>query len=285
MEAARVCAERGHTVTLLEAGAKLGGQLLLAARATWRKDLIGIVDWYQGELQALGVNIQWQCYADEDIIEQQQPDIVIIATGGIPDTDFVSGGDLCLSVWDVLSGMDIKGSVLVYDDHGQHQGPSCADFLAEIDGVDVELITPDRHAAAQMGGLNYPIYLERFYEKGVTVTPDHRLKKVVREDKSISVTFSNEYGGQDIHRRVDHIVVEHGTLPVAELFDALRARSSNSGVVDITRLITRTPQTDTTAIRDQDHSKPYTLYRVGDAVSSRNLHAAIYDSRRLCLLL
>ena len=45
LEAARVCAERGHKVVLFEAGSQLGGQVRLAQRATWRRDLGNVADW------------------------------------------------------------------------------------------------------------------------------------------------------------------------------------------------------------------------------------------------
>ena len=62
-----------------------------------------------------------------------EPDVVIVATGGVPDTSFLEAGeDLVTSVWDVLGGyVEPAGSVLLYDDHGWHQGPSTAVALAE----------------------------------------------------------------------------------------------------------------------------------------------------------
>ncbi|MGI9301911.1 MAG: FAD-dependent oxidoreductase [Gammaproteobacteria bacterium] len=276
MEAARVSAQRGHDVVMFEATGRLGGQLVLAARATWRKDLIGIADWYATELETLGVDIRWNVLADEDTVTAESPDVVIVASGGVPDTDFVPGGEACVSVWDVLSGMELSGSVLLYDDNGQHQGPSCADHLAAQANVELEFVTPDRHAAAEMGGVNFPIYLERFYKNGVKVTPDHRLAAVTPQGNRLEVTFRNEYGGSDITRIVDHIVVEHGTLPVDDVFQGLRSRSSNSGTTDLDALLSHRPQPEVSA------GEGFALYKVGDAVASRNLHAAIYDSLRLC---
>ena len=61
MEAARVSAERGHEVVLLEAASKLGGQVLIAAHVAWRRDLLGITDWLEQELDALGVEVQYNC--------------------------------------------------------------------------------------------------------------------------------------------------------------------------------------------------------------------------------
>ena len=180
----------------------------------------------------------------------------------------------CLSVWDVLSSSDISGSVLIYDDNGQHQGPSCADYLSDKEGVQVELVTPDRHPAAEMGTLNFPIYMQHFYKKGVVMTPDHRLEAITREGNKLKARFSNEFGGPEIERVVDHIVVEHGTLPMDELYHDLRGRSSNRGVTDYEALLAGRAQEGT--------GEGFLLFRVGDAVASRNIHAAIYDSLRLC---
>ena len=72
-------------------------------------------------------------------------------------------------------------------------------------------------------------------------------------------------------------MVEHGTLPAAELFHELAPMARNQGELDIDALI---------AGRAQDIASneegAFMLFRVGDAVASRNIHAAIYDSLRLC---
>ena len=58
LEAARVCAERGHDVRLCEASERLGGQVLMAAQASWRSELTGIVEWRGRELERLGAKVQ-----------------------------------------------------------------------------------------------------------------------------------------------------------------------------------------------------------------------------------
>lgn len=279
LEAARVSAERGHSVVLFETTGTLGGQLHLAAKAGWRRDLGSLIDWYRSELERLGVDIRWNIFADEALVMAENPDVVIVASGGVPDTAYVPGSDVALSTWDVLSGAKIEGSVLVYDDNGQHQGPSCADFLADQEGVEVEFVTPDRQVAIELGTLNMPIYLEHFYKKGVRVTPDHRIQRVEQTGNQITVSFSNEYGGPEIQRRVDHLVVEHGTLPADEVFQALKERSRNRGITDFDAILANDPQP---AFDDVGDGVGPALFRVGDAVSSRNLHAAIFDSLRMC---
>ena len=277
LEAARVSAARGHEVVLFEAGARLGGQVLLAARAGWRRDLIGIVDWLAGELGHLGVDIRLNRYAEAEDVLAEAPDVVVVASGGLPDTDCVEGGDLCASVWDVLSGDVQPGqNILLFDDNGQHQGPSCADWLAE-QGAQVELVTPDRMACQEMGGLSYPVYLEHFYEKGVQVTPDRNLIRVERAGNGLRAVLRNVYTDREETREADQIVVEHGSIPVDEVFVELKERAANRGITDYDRLLSDRPQHDGPL-----DDGAFLLFRVGDAVSSRNIHAAIYDSLRLC---
>ncbi len=85
LEAARVAAERGHEVVLFEATEKAGGQILLAVRAPRRRELIGIVDWRVAQLERLGVDMRFATYADAAEVLAQAPDIVFIATGGVPE--------------------------------------------------------------------------------------------------------------------------------------------------------------------------------------------------------
>ena len=277
LEAARVSAERGHEVVLFEASGRLGGQILLAAKASWRGDLIGIADWLAAELGHLGVDVRLNQFADEADVLAEAPDIVVVATGGLPDLDCVEGGEHCVSVWDILAGRARPGpSVLLFDDNGQHQGPSCADYLAD-QGSSVELVTPDRMACFEMGGLNYPIYLENFYRKGVKVTPDLRLIRVERRGNKLHVLLRNEYSDAEEERLVDQVVVEHGTIPSDEVFTALKSGAANGGRLDVDRLAAHEPQPEVPM-----EPGAFLLYRVGDALASRNIHAAIYDSLRLC---
>lgn len=276
MEAARVSAQRGHHVVLYEASSSLGGQINLASRNTWRSDLGGITQWLENELDQLGVTIKTNRLVELADIEGEAADIVVIATGGVPDPVLDDGGELVVSVWDVLSGsVTLSGSVLVFDDNGQAQAPSCAQYLAE-NGCEVEIVTPDRMMGAEMGSLNFPIFLEHFYTLGVSMTPDHRLRSVTRDGNRLKATLRNEYTQQETSQIVDHVVVEHGTLPVEALYQELTERASNRGITDQESLLSG--QTQPLG----EHDGTYQLFRVGDAVSSRNIHAALYDSLRLC---
>ena len=277
LEAARVSALRGHEVVVFEAAAQPGGQIVLAAKATWRKDLLDIVGWLGAEIEHLDVTLHLNRYAEDEDVLAERPDIVVVATGGVPNVDWLEGAEHVVSVWDVLGGQAEPGAeVLVFDDHGDHQAPSAAEFLAAR-GSAVELVTPDRMSAHEIGATNFPAYLESFYSKGVRLTPDHRLRRVEREGNRLRAVIRNEYSDADVERHVDQVVVEHGTLPAAELFHDLASYARNEGELDIEALIAGRPQEIAT-----NEDGEFMLFRVGDAVASRNIHAAIYDSLRLC---
>ena len=277
LEAARVSALRGHEVVVFEAAAQPGGQVVLAAKATWRKDLLDVVGWLGAEIEHLGVTLHLNRYAEAEDVLAERPDIVIVATGGVPNVEWLEGAEHVVSVWDVLGGQVEPGAeVLVFDDHGDHQAPSAAEFLAAR-GSAVELVTPDRMSAHEIGATNFPAYLESFYSKGVRLTPDHRLRRVEREGNRLRAVIRNEYSDADEERHVDQVVVEHGTLPAAELFHALASHARNEGELDIEALIAGRPQEIAT-----NEAGEFMLFRVGDAVASRNIHAALYDSLRLC---
>ena len=90
LESARVAALRGHKVTLLEAGSELGGQLVLAAKGSWRRDMVGIRDWLAERVGELPVDCRTGVLAESADVAALEPDVVIVATGGLPDTDLAS---------------------------------------------------------------------------------------------------------------------------------------------------------------------------------------------------
>ncbi|MEJ2740715.1 MAG: FAD-dependent oxidoreductase, partial [Dehalococcoidia bacterium] len=93
MEAARVAAERGHDVTLIEKSGKLGGLLPLAAlvKGTEQEDLPAIVNYYKGQLSKLGVKQEFGKEVDVSTVLDMKPDVVVVATGGVPVTPDIPG--------------------------------------------------------------------------------------------------------------------------------------------------------------------------------------------------
>lgn len=282
LEAARVLAERGHSVEVLEATGSAGGQILLAARNPRRKELIGIVDWRLSELERLGVPVHYNVFAGVEDVLEREPDVVVIATGGIAQNpELETGGDLVVSSWDIIAGtVKPEGSVLLYDDNGAHSGMTAAELIANA-GVELEVVSPERYFAPEIGGLNHVPYAKAFAEKNVKVTINTRLKAVRRDGNALVATLGSDYSdAASSERRVAQVVVEHGTMPMADLYFELKPLSRNRGAVDYKALIR---QENPIAARNPDGT--FDLIRIGDAVHSRNIHAGIYDALRYGMLI
>ncbi|MFI4988577.1 MAG: FAD-dependent oxidoreductase, partial [Alphaproteobacteria bacterium] len=280
LEAARVSAERGHAVVLFEAAPRVGGQVLMGARASWRKDLIGLVDWRAAELERLGVAVRLNSFAEEADVLREAPEVVIIATGGTPDLDWLDGAEHCTSVWDALTGSVPLGSeIVVYDGTGRHPAPQFAELAAK-EGRQVSLVSIDAQLAQELTYAERVIWKNRAAVAGLATTFDHELESVARQGNRIVATFRSLLTGAVMERSADQVVVEHGTIPADGLYQALRGLSANDGVTDIEALLAggRQPRT----LRPEGR---FELHRIGDAVASRNIHAAVLDALRLCMAL
>ncbi len=236
----RGCArERGHEVVLFEAADRLGGQVLLGARASWRKDLLGIVDWRQAELERLGVEVRLNAYAEAADVQAEAPDVVIVATGGVPDIDWIEGAEHCTSVWDAIGGAVALGAeIIVYDGTGRHPAPQVAE-LAAREGRQVSFVSIDAQLAQELTYAERVIWKKRMYELAVPMTFDHEIAKVERKGNRIVATFRNLITQALVERAADQIIVEHGTLPADELYRALRGAAANDGVTDLPALLAR----------------------------------------------
>jgi hypothetical protein len=280
LEAARVSALRGHDVVLFEAASRLGGQILMAARTGWRRDLIGIVDWRVQELERLRVDVRLDSFAGERDVLDVQPNVVIVATGGIPDLEWIDGAAHCTSVWDAISGnVPLSPEILIYDGTGRNPAPQIAE-LAAAEHRTVHLVSIDGYIAQELPYAERVIWKKNLYNAGVHTTFDSELIKVARVGARLAATFRNVYTKKELVLETDQLVVEHGTIPFDELYLLLRSRSSNDGVTSISELLAGKPQPASAT-----DSRSFELHRVGDAVSSRNVHAAILDASRLCMAL
>jgi 2,4-dienoyl-CoA reductase-like NADH-dependent reductase (Old Yellow Enzyme family) len=277
LEAARVAAQRGHRVILFEATPKPGGQVRLLSQNQRRRELIGIIDWRVAQCEAAGVEFRFNTYAEAEEILAENADVVIIATGGLPDQNILkTGNELSISSWEIING-DVAptGEIMLYDDGADHPGMQAAEIIAKS-GARLEYVSPERQISPDIGGTNLTPYMRSLLPHDVRFTLCRRAIEAEKQGDRIKVTLGSDYGDFKSERVVDQLVVEHGTIPVDDIYYQLKPMSINLGEVDQQALIQGDKQT---IIRNEDGQ--FQLFRIGDAVSSRNIHAAVYDALRL----
>ena len=277
LEAARVAAERGHEVVVFEAANDPGGQIRLTAQSERRREMISIIDWRMNQCEKHGVTFHFNSWADAETVIAQDPDVVIVATGGLPHTKVLTkGNELVVSSWDIISG-DVKpgANVLVFDDAGDHAGLQAAEFIAKA-GAKVEIMTPDRSFAPEVMAMNLVPYMRSLQKLDATFTVTFRLESAEKQGNQIIANVGSDYGGVSKQRIVDQIVVNHGTIPLDELYFELKPLSKNLGETSYDQLLAGEPQSVT-----RNAEGKFQLFRIGDAVAARNTHAAIYDGLRI----
>jgi N-methyl-L-proline demethylase len=279
LEAARIAAERGHNIVVFEAAADPGGQVRLTAQTPRRREMISIIDWRMSQCAARDVEFRFSTWAEAEDVLAEDPDVVIVATGGMPTTvlyETKREQELVVTSWDIISG-DAKPAqnILIYDESGDHAALQAAEIAAKS-GAKVEIMTPDRVFAPDIMAMNLVPYMRSLQDKNVTFTVTRRLLDVEQEGNQLKATIGTDYSDLRQPAHYDQVVVNYGTLPMDNLYFDLKPHSSNSGAVDYDALVNGEPQ----AISRNPDGK-FQLFRIGDAVAARNTHAAIYDALRL----
>ena len=282
LEATRIAAERGHDVVTFEAAPDPGGQVRLCAKSQRRKDMMGIIDWRMQQCAKRNVKFNFNIVAENQDILKENPDTVIIATGGIPNLElFETKKDLenVFTSWDIISG-DIKlgENILIYDEAGDHTAMQSAE-IAIKEGSTVEFMTPDRLISSEIMGMNLTPYLKNLQNKKITYSIAKRLLDVSVKRNKLNAVIGSDY--DEIFRynaTYDQVFLNYGVKPLNELYFNLIPYSKNEGEVDYNKFINGEEQN---IIKNKNNK--FNLYRIGDAVSSRNIHAAIFDALRLVI--
>ena len=256
MQAAKVAAQRGFHVRLYEQQQELGGQINLIVKVPNRVEFGDASRNLQREILEAGVEVQLGVEVTAALIEQEQPDAVIIATGSRPSLPPVPGADLphVATVWQVLQKEKLAQAgeyVLVYDQLGFHQATSVAELLAER-GCLVEVVTPQFYVGGDLSvTLDIELWYRRALARGMRLTANCFLASLGPN----SATIINNYTGQP-HQ------LENLALAVLA-----------------------TPQTAHDALYQQLQGRFKQLYRVGDCVAPRRVEHAILDGERAAQVL
>jgi len=251
MQAAKVAAQRGYIVRLYEKQQELGGQINLITRVPGRVEFGDASRNLQREIIEAGVKIHTGIEVTAEMIEREQPDAVIIATGSLPKLPPIPGAELpfVATTWQVLQGEKSAQPgdyVLLYDTIGFHQATSVAELLAER-GCQVEIVTGQFYVGGDLGiTLDLELWYRRALAKGIKMTANHFLASLGPN----SATIINNYTGQP--RQIDQVALA----------------------------VMATAQTANDDLYIQLQGKVKELYRVGDCVAPRRVEHAILDGER-----
>jgi len=254
MEAARVAAERGHTVTLFERADALGGAIRIAARAPGWEAYTGVIEWLGRQLAKLPVAVRLGCEATTDAVIAEAPDAVIVATGALPRRPYLPGADLpnAVTVADVLAGRAAVGErCVILDETGYTPGPKAADALS-LAGHRVEIVTRHYSLGEDIGTTVRAVLHERLLRQGVTITTLTR-PLAIRPDGARVVNVLTDTEG---FIPADTVILSSGSIAQDGLYHALSAHAAA-------------------------HHLPLALHLIGDAFAPRHLRHAMTDGARI----
>lgn len=222
-EAARIAALRGHQVILLEQGARLGGQLLIAAKAPGRDAFEDQVYFEENALARLGVEVRLESRADVASIKALSPEAIVIATGALPRVPHdVSGLELghVAYGWDVMKGLVTSGQrVAVVSQEDYYETASVADYLASK-GREVTVFHKSEHIGREIARYSLGMVLARMEELGVVTVAN----VVLRQIDAAGLEFESAFGGRRVrHAGFDSVVLVYGAVAQAGLYEQLKA--------------------------------------------------------------
>lgn len=260
LEAARVAALRKHELVLFEKSDALGGQANMAAKLPGRGEFGGLVDYLVRQVKKLDVDIRLNREATVELVDAENPDAVVVATGSTPIRSGASvlfpakvgvpGAELphVFSVWEaILAPHDLGNRVVVVDEDGHWPGVGTALYLAE-GGHQVTIVTRFPSLAPELAPtLSLPLVYSRLRAHGVSWT----LHATLAEIAEVSVTVSDIFCGTEQRiEPVDAVVLALGNRADAELHSSLKGRVAE-------------------------------LYLIGDALSPRRADMAILEGQKV----
>ena len=264
LEAARVAAERGHKVTLCEAGPELGGRFRLAGLQPRRAQILDLIQWYETQLGKLQVELRRNCFLEPEEIEAFGADHVILATGSLPtETGFqralpeletlpgIDKGGV-FSVEDVMSRNARPGKrVVVLDDVGHWHAAGTAWHLAE-QGHEVTIVTRFAMTGWELvrTATDWPLR-KRLKQLGVETLSDSAITAWKGPGEGAEVLDLRD--GEKRVVQADTLVLGCANESQRWLGDALEERAERG----------------------------YGLHSIGDAVAPRLAVMAIYEGRKL----
>lgn len=220
MEAARVAAERGHEVHVYEKDEKLGGQWVLAAVPPSKEELSSFTVWQKTQLNKLGVNIHLNTELTEKVVEEVNPDAVIIATGAEPFVPNIPGKDLDNVVLanDVLKGIKDTGNNVVVIGGGLVGVETAAHLANHGRKVTVVEMMPEILKDGEPAVKHF--LFKDLEENKVEIKTETSVKEILKD----AIIVQDKFGIESKIENINTVVMAVGSRPVNQLTQLLEGK-------------------------------------------------------------
>ena len=234
LEAARVAAMRGHSVVLHERQSHLGGQIATLVKAPHRQEFARVVEWLEGQLTQLGVEIRLGSEVSPEQLEGDGVEAVIITTGSVPSLPDIpglgrDGGPPLASAGDALEERVSGKRVVLLDGDGHHKALSTGEFLAEH-GSEVHLVTRAPMIGVEITTVSQTPAVKRLVDNGVRF---HRSCWIETAEDGNVVLRRTDTGEERVVEAVDLVVAAVPNRPSTDLYEAVAGRAGIPEVVAV----------------------------------------------------
>lgn len=217
LNVARIAAKRGHKVSLYEKQPFLGGQLIFGSATFYKKEMLTLLGFLEKQVKKYDIKCYTNFEATIDTIRDNNPDVVIIATGSTPVKPDVDGIDLPIvfSVPEILNGTGREmNNVLVIG--GGATGCEVALDLSEK-GCNVTIVEQFPEIGMQIEAMTRKIIFQKLKERHVKILTEFRLIRI-----SENGAFVSDKGGEDLFLEGDCIIIAVGNRPDNSLFNQVK---------------------------------------------------------------